>query len=426
MPCTCLSRKRKERSPSVPPLQTDLTFQDNSHFGSVSEPHSPLLKLGRGLTLLARIERAFNPSHEKVKQLISHIPASDFVRFTISPTGAPALEMDLPPPIRPESIVGCPSNSIPTRGIYSTVTKENYPQEPPGIHEAMPKHPNSVGFIHRSCGSVPKKLVLDLLPESRSHSLITPSNARKSQYAVVLETYQPLVQPPISPEPTPTFDKSNSQFQQGFHSSNLSMSSTHSAGFSPANPLPQYATVLRPCFGELLTPPLTPPPNVPLPPIPAASASTTWPNRTCSLSMISRPPNAKGIVRDFPYPQDVHPDVLDTFPPKSRPRSKSSPLRSEMKRTSSHAPLPAARHLRLISSPTSFISDSEITDDTNPTSEEGETSHIPIALFESSYSPPVPPPIIQNFVQQYHPSTRFPSEKFSIQENSKACHNFSS
>jgi hypothetical protein len=88
-----------------------------------------------------------------------------------------------------------------------------------------------------------------------------------------------------------------------------------------------------------------------------------------------------------------------------------------MKRTSSHAPLPTARHLRLISSPTSFISDSEITDDTNPTSEEGETSHIPFALFESSYSPPVPPPIIQTFAQQYHPSTRFPSEKFSTQEN---------
>ncbi|OAV92182.1 hypothetical protein PTTG_03713 [Puccinia triticina 1-1 BBBD Race 1] len=203
------------------------------------------------------------------------------------------------------------------------------------------------------------------------------------------------------------------------------MSSTHSTGFPTGSSLPQYATVLRPCLGELLTPPLTPPPNVPLPPIPTAPQSTAWPMRTHSLSLISRPSNVKPNLTDFSCPRDVHPDLWGTIPHKNRPRSKSSPLRSEMKRTSSHAPPPPGHPLRFLSSPKSFISDSEITDDTNPTSEEGEAPCVPIALFECTYSPPLPPPIIQNFAQQYHPSTRFSSQKISFQERSKACHNFS-
>ncbi|KNE91751.1 hypothetical protein, variant [Puccinia striiformis f. sp. tritici PST-78] len=400
MPCTCLSRKRKERSPSNPPPQTDLTLQATPSCEYVPEPSSPFLKLGR-LTLLARIERAFNSSQVEEK-------------------------MELPPPIRPESIVGFSLDPVPTYENYPPDAKESYLQETPGLHEMMPKHPNSAGLIRRSCGAIPKKLVLDMRPETRTHSLITSSKTRKSQYAVVLEASHPLIQPPISPEPTPTFDKSNSQFQQGFHCSNHSMSSTQSTGFSTSNSIPQYATVLRPRLGELLTPPLTPPPNVPLPPIPAASPSTTWPQRTYSLSMTSRPPSTKGLVRDFPYPQDFHPAVLDTVPPTSRPRSKSSPLRSEMKPTSSHAALPTSRRMRFLSSPYSFNSDSEITDETNPTSEEGEPNHIPIALFESTYSPPLPPPNIQNLLHKYHPSTRFSSQKLPNLENLQTCHDFSS
>ncbi|PLW06722.1 hypothetical protein PCASD_23342 [Puccinia coronata f. sp. avenae] len=394
-----------------PQVQTSLP---NSHSGSVPEPYSPFLKLGR-LTLLARIEKVFNPpqGEEKVKELIFHTPASEFVNFTISHNGAPALEMELPPPLRPESIVACSSGSISTRGFPSPESQEGYLRETPVILEAMPKHPNSAGLIRHSSRSMSDKLLLDILPESRTHSLITPSNTRKSQYALVLETS---LQPPISPEPTPTFDKSTSTFQQAMHSPNHSMSSTRSAGFSASSCLPQYATVLRPCLGELLTPPLTPPPNVPLPPIPTASPSTTRPDRTHSLSVMPRSHSANGILRKSPYPQEIPSDVSETVPAAiNRPRSKSSPLRSEVKRASCLAPPPPARKLRFLSPPQSFIiSDSGITDDTNPTSEEGEQNSIPIALFECSYSPPTPPPIIHNFVeQQYLPSTEPSAQQLS-------------
>lgn len=179
MTCACLSRQKKKSSRAVLPLQTNLPppheTQVNPSLGATLEPHSPFLKLGR-LTLLARIERAFNHSlaEEKVKELISYIPASEFVRLTISSyTGAPALEVsrncpgpashrtslhlltiasfqiEFPLPLQPESIVGRLMDSLSTDGIDS-------PAEIKG--NQLPKHPNSAGLIRQSSGPRPKKL----------------------------------------------------------------------------------------------------------------------------------------------------------------------------------------------------------------------------------------------------------------------------
>ncbi|KAI9611112.1 hypothetical protein H4Q26_008962 [Puccinia striiformis f. sp. tritici PST-130] len=380
MPCTCLSRKRKERSPSNPPPQQTLLFK---------QPQV--------------VNTAFNSSQveEKVKQLISHIPASSFVRFTISRTGAPALEMELPPPIRPESIVGFSLDPVPTYENYPPDAKESYLQETPGLHEMMPKHPNSAGLIRRSCGAIPKKLMLwfSRHPTLDSAAYFPRAHSDVRQVQLAISARIPLF------KPLHELDTIYWLLYLKFDPTVRHSATTSAWGTS-------YTTTY-------------PPPNVPLPPIPAASPSTTWPQRTYSLSMTSRPPSTKGLVRDFPYPQDFHPAVLDTVPPTSRPRSKSSPLRSEMKPTSSHAALPTSRRMRFLSSPYSFNSDSEITDETNPTSEEGE----PITYQSLCLKAHIPHPSTtkhSKLASQYHPSTRFSSQKLPNLENLQTCHDFSS
>ncbi|KAI8458588.1 hypothetical protein BY996DRAFT_4508894 [Phakopsora pachyrhizi] len=314
MPCGCLSPRKKQTSRSAPPLQTEFAPQPRQYSRLFSEPSSPFLKFSR-LTLLSRIEKAFSstPSEsERVNNLISQIQSSENVWCTRSQTGAPALEIDLPLPIRPESILH------------------------PGLSNFDEK--NNSDFSRNICKrrqyGPPRELVLDIIPDpgAVASPLITPSFPRHSHQAILSETNRD-VQDFIDPLPTPELSSPSEALQDPLPKppnsppqssiSDLSMGSSSTLGFI------QHATILKPRLAELQTPPPTPPPNLPLPPLPLPRAFL--PNRASSLASVVISVDQDGrILQSMANTRktgvyEARSLTQSTY----RPRSKSSPLKPQ-------------------------------------------------------------------------------------------------
>ncbi|EGG03444.1 uncharacterized protein MELLADRAFT_109283 [Melampsora larici-populina 98AG31] len=227
---------------------------------------TPVLNSSR-FTLLSRIEKVFWTTQPTDQTMLRHrTPKSASVWCTTALNGAPALGVQLPSPIRAQSILLYDRSSREPAGAMtptsSPLTKLQWHQQTPPSFTKGIKRPGAPAMLILQKPTRPE--AQDVVDHK---GCLTSGLIRQSQYAVVSEAAPLTCQPQISPEPTPKEELTSFSSP----SNPTSSRSTNSDGTSPTSL--HYRSVLHRRSAELKLPPPTPPPSIPLPPLPAPPAA---------------------------------------------------------------------------------------------------------------------------------------------------------
>ncbi|KAH9824970.1 hypothetical protein DFH28DRAFT_1117123 [Melampsora americana] len=303
----------------------------------VNQASTPTINASR-FTLLSRIERAFRPTQLVGQTSPSHpTPKTSNVWCTTSLNGAPALGVQLPSPIRPQSILLYDRSSaqdLPHLGMRSNsspLNKLQWPQETPPAFTKGIKRLGAPSMLILNKPTRPEaQAVLD-----HKGCLTTSDLVRQSQYAVVSEVSPITSQPRISPEPTP-----REELTSFLSSSNPNSSrSTNSNCTSPSSLY--YRPALPSRYAERKLPPPTPPPTIPLPPLPAPPAArlnqeTIYSDQGIAFP-IHFPRSPKALVSDhirrdmIKHPSRLPTTSLHTPPTSSSPNKTFFPYSGNVK-----------------------------------------------------------------------------------------------